>query len=85
MEGFDHISLESFINNEIKGSMADNSINTIFKSVIRDEKKYIKDKTKLKRFIKDNINLGNEVQRLSKVAIEISKETISLRRGFKTI
>ena len=54
--------------------MADISINNIFKSVIRDEKKYIKDKTKLKRFIKDNIKLGNEVQRLSKVAMELAKK-----------
>ena len=74
LEGFNHISLESFINKEIKGSMADTSINTIFKSVIRDEKKYIKDKTKLKRFIKDNIKLGNEVQRLSKAAMELAKK-----------
>ena len=74
LEGFNHISLENFINNEIKGSMADISINNIFKSVIRDEKKYIKDKTKLKRFIKDNIKLGNEVQRLSKVAMELAKK-----------
>ena len=74
LEGFNHISLENFINNEIKGSMADISINNIFKSVIRDEKKYIKDKTKLKRFIKDNIKLGNEVQRLSKAAMELAKK-----------
>ena len=68
MEGFNHISLENFINNEIKGSLADISINNIFKSVIRDEKKYIKDKTKLKRFIKDNTpKLGNEVQDYQKL------------------
>ena len=38
----------------------------------RDQNKYIKDKTKLTRFIKDNIKLGKEVQRLSKVAIDIA-------------
>ena len=31
LEGFNHISLESFINKEIKGSMADTSINYIQK------------------------------------------------------
>ena len=40
--------------------------------MVRDQNKYIKDKTKLTRFIKDNIKLGKEVQRLSKIAIDIA-------------
>ena len=35
---------------------------------------YKKQKEKLSRFIKDNIKLGKEVDRLSKVAVEIAKK-----------
>ena len=74
LEGFDHISLESFIKDELNDSQEDNSINSIFSNITRDQKQYIKNKEKLTRFIKDNIKLGKEVQRLSKAAIEIAKK-----------
>ena len=35
---------------------------------------YKKHKEKLTRFIKDNIKLGKEVDRLSKVAVEIARK-----------
>ena len=74
LEGFDHISLKKFIKDEVVNTEQDRSINSIFASVIRDEKKYLKEKAKLIRFIKDNIKLGKEVQRLSKIAIGIAKK-----------
>ena len=74
LEGFDHISLESFIKDELNDSQEDNNINSIFSNITRDQKQYIKNKEKLTRFIKDNIKLGKEVQRLSKAAIEIAKK-----------
>ena len=74
LEGFDHISLKKFIKDEVVNIEQDKSINSIFASVIRDEKKYLKEKAKLIRFIKDNIKLGKEVQRLSKIAIGIAKK-----------
>ena len=74
LEGFDHISLKKFIKDEVANTEQDRSINSIFASVIRDEKKYLKEKAKLIRFIKDNIKLGKEVQRLSKIAIGIAKK-----------
>ncbi len=37
-------------------------------------KKYQKDKEKIKRFIKENIKLSNEIMRLSKIAMEIAKK-----------
>ncbi|MAJ27313.1 MAG: hypothetical protein CME52_05695 [Halieaceae bacterium] len=74
LEGFDHISLKKFIKDEVVNTEQDRSINSIFASVIRDEKKYLKEKAKLIRFIKDNIKLGKEVKRLSKIAIGIAKK-----------
>ena len=74
LEGFDHTSLNKFIKDEVVNTEQERSINSIFASVIRDEKKYLKEKAKLIRFIKDNIKLGKEVQRLSKVAIGIAKK-----------
>ena len=72
LDGFKHISLKSFIDSEINDTKTSDCINSIFASVVRDQNKYIKDKTKLTRFIKDNIKLGKEVQRLSKIAIDIA-------------
>ncbi len=74
IEGFKHTSLESFINEEIEDREQGNSINSILSSVTRDKQQYNKEKVKLTRFIKDNIKLANEVQRLSKIAIEIAKK-----------
>ena len=74
IEGFKHISLKKFINEEIEEMCEGDCISSIFSSITRDQKQYIKDKEKLTRFIKDNIKLGKEVQRLSKVAIEIAKK-----------
>ena len=74
LEGFDHISLKKFIKDEVVNTEQERSINSIFASVTRDEKKYLKEKAKLIRFIKDNIKLGKEVQRLSKIAIGIAKK-----------
>ena len=73
LEGFHHISLDDFIKDEVEKSNDRNSIESIFLNVIRDQGRYKKDKSKLTRFIKDNIKLGKEVQRLSKVAIDIAK------------
>ena len=74
LEGFDHTSLKKFIKDEVVHTEQDRSINSIFASVVRDEKKYLKEKAKLIRFIKDNIKLGKEVQRLSKIAIGIAQK-----------
>ena len=73
LEGFHHISLDDFIKDEVEKSDDQNNIESIFLNVIRDQERYKKDKLKLIRFIKDNIKLGKEVQRLSKVAIDIAK------------
>ena len=73
LEGFHHISLDDFIKDEVEKSDERNNIESIFLNVIRDQERYKKDKLKLIRFIKDNIKLGKEVQRLSKVAIDIAK------------
>ena len=73
LEGFHHISLDEFIKDEVEKSDERNNIESIFLNVIRDQERYKKDKLKLIRFIKDNIKLGKEVQRLSKVAIDIAK------------
>ncbi len=74
IEGFDHISLKSFIDEKVVNMEQENSINHILASTVRDEKSYLKDKSKLIRFIKENIKLGKEVQRLSRIAIEIAKK-----------
>ena len=74
LDGFDHKSLKKFIEEEIVDTDRNESIDSILTSVKRDEKKYVKEKTKLMRFIKDNIKLGKEVQRLSKIAIGIAKK-----------
>lgn len=73
LEGFHHVSLDNFIKDEVENSVEPNSIDAIFSNVIRDQEHYEKDKSKLMRFIKDNIKLGKEVQRLSKVSIDIAK------------
>lgn len=73
LEGFHHVSLDNFIKDEVENSVEPNSIEAIFSNVIRDQERYKKDKSKLMRFIKDNIKLGKEVQRLSKVSIDIAK------------
>jgi len=73
LEGFDHISLDDFIKDQVKDSEETDSIETIFSNVTRDQERYRKHKSKLMRFIKDNIKLGKEVQRLSKASIDIAK------------
>ena len=53
---------------------SDDCINSIFARVVRDQNKYTKNKSKLTRFIRDNIKLSKEVKRLSKIAIDIAKK-----------
>jgi len=74
IDGFNHISLDQFIKEEIEEDENENSIASIFSKTIRDKKLYEKEKARLTRFIKDNLKLGKEVQRLSKVAVDIAKK-----------
>ncbi len=72
IKGFKHISLRKFIDKEVSASSE--AIDEVFSKVARDKQKYEKDKEKIKRFIKENIKLSNEIMRLSKIAMEIAKK-----------
>ena len=74
IDGFEHISLSDFFRNKMGKNKDGLEVQDIFLGVKRDQNKYDKDKKKLNRFIKDNIKLGQEVERLSKVAVEIAKK-----------
>ncbi len=74
LDGFKHIPLEEFIDTQLS-SYDTNLVEITLGMVQRDPGKYKKNKEKLTRFIKDNINLGKEVDRLSKVAVEIAKKS----------
>ena len=73
LNGFEHIGLEEFIETELN-SYESNLVKTTLNNVRRDMAQYKKQKEKLSRFIKDNIKLGKEVDRLSKVSVEIAKK-----------
>ena len=74
LEGFKHTSLKSFIDKEVINTETNSCINSVFDGVRRDKDVYVKNKTKFIRFIKDNIKLGKDVRRLSKIAIDIAKK-----------
>ena len=74
INGFKHISLKTFVDEQLM-TYEKNIINKIFSDVTRDFTEYKRQKEKLVRFIKDNISLGKEVDRLSKIAIEIAKKS----------
>ena len=74
IEGFKHTSLKDFYQNEVAQQSTDNQVQKIFSEVKRDIDKYKKDKEKLERYSKDNIRLGIEVDRLSKIVVEIANK-----------
>ena len=74
---------KSFIDEEVVSVEQKNSIESVFASVVRDEEKYFKDKSKLLRFIKENIKLGKDIQRLSGVAIDIAKKNYQTDEDLK--
>ncbi len=76
IDGFEHISLSDFLRNKVEKDKDGLDVQDIFLGVKRDQDKYDKDKKKLNRFIKDNIKLGQEVERLSKVAAGIAKKPL---------
>ena len=74
LKGFNHISLKKFIDEQLI-SYDKNTVDTTFNGVKRNLVEYKKKKEKLTRFIKKNIDLGKEVDRLSKIAVGIAKKS----------
>ena len=70
LEGFQHCSLDDFINAKIK-NLRNESINEIFSKVVKPDEKITSDKKVMRQYITKNMSLGNEIAKYIDGAMEI--------------
>ena len=70
LEGFQHCSLDDFINTKIK-NLRDEGINEIFSKVVKTNEKTNSDKKAMRQYVSKNMSLGNEIANYIDGAMEI--------------
>ena len=70
IEGFEHCSLDEFINSNIC-NIREEGINEIFSKVIKTNEKYAADKKAMRQYVSKNMSLGNEIATFIDGAIDI--------------
>ncbi len=73
VEGFDHITLDQFIEKNLHSKKPD-EISCEINKIKRDDKKYYSDKKKMRQFISKNMILSKEVDKLIDTASQIAKK-----------
>ena len=73
IEGFDHITLDQFIEKNLHSKKPD-EISCEINKITRDDKKYYSDKKKMRQFISKNMILSKEVDKLIDTASQIAKK-----------
>ena len=70
IEGFEHCSLDEFIDSNIR-NLREEGINEIFSKESKTNEKYAADKKAMRQYVSRNMALGNEIAKFIDGAIEI--------------